>query len=213
MKTKRWKAVLLVSALLLMGAGCNRQTTIRGTHDQIDQVITKLDHIDQSVAALIDEVIWGFFLVGFFLPFGLPLALALTDRDYLRIGKRCLYGALIPAAIAALFGLVLAIWPPAWQWVGVDPLYVKVVDATTNPAQKQVLTPDQTQNALAMRRQTTGYVVGKRGAFVMDNPLLVFASVVFASIIGALLAYIVYALLPNIYSTARRHQRTTRDRT
>ena len=213
MKAKRWKAVLFVSALLLIGAGCNRQTTIRGTHDQIDQVITKLDLIDQSVAALIDDVMLGFFLAGLFLPFVLPLVLALTDRDYLPIGRRCLYGALIPAALAVLFGLVLALWPPAWQWVGVDPLYVKVVDATTNPAQKQVLTPDQTQNVLAMRRQTKGYIVGKRGAYVMENPLLLFVGVACASILGALLAYVVYAMLPNIYSAARRHQRTTRDRT
>lgn len=207
-----WAGVLVVGALLLTSVGCNRQTSIRGTPAQIDQVITKLDLIDQRVAAMIDNIMIGFFGVGLVLPFLLPLMLAVTDRDYMPIGKRCLYGALLPAAIAIILALVLTIWPPAWRYVGVDPLYVKVVDATSSTGQKPVLTAEQTQNVKAMRRQTKGYVVGKRGAFVLENPVMLLVSITSASILGALLAYLLYAILPNIYTAARRHQKRTRAR-
>ncbi len=212
MKLKaRWLAVLLVSALLMAAAGCSR-ANIRGTPTQIDQIITKLDLIDQRVASLIDNLVVTFFAIGCALPFLLPWILAMTDKDYMPIRKRCVYGAIMPAIFAVILGIVFAFWPPAWKVVGVDPLYVKVVGATTNTAQKPVLTADQTQNVLAMRRQTKGYVAGRRGAFVLESPILLLISISGASILGALLAYIFYASLPNIYSAARRHQRTTKAR-
>jgi hypothetical protein len=108
-----------------------------------------------------------------------------------------------------MIGLIFWLWPVAWKSVGIDPLYVKVVNATTNPAQKAVLTADQTQNVLAMRRQTKGYVVGNRGSFVLESPVLLLLSLTVASMLGALLAYIVYKILPNIYTSARRYQKTT----
>jgi hypothetical protein len=214
MRTKAWlPGLLLVSALLLTASGCNRQN-IRGTPAQIDQVITKLDLIDQRVASLMDNLVTTFFIFGLLVPFLLPFVLTFTDKDYMPIGRRCLWGAIVPSILGILLGVLFALYPPAWKYVGIDPLYVKVVDATTNTAQKAVLTADQTQNVLAMRRQAQGYLggIGKRGVFVLENPFLLFVSLGFASIFGALVAYFIYRLLPNIYSAARRHQKSVKAR-
>jgi hypothetical protein len=205
-----WVCATLWIALLLGTTSCNRHATIVGTPAQIDQIITKLDAIDQRLAATVDLVDRAFFVAGLVLPFLLPLIWLTLRRSYMSVRRRCLWGAIVPVVAALIIGLVFALWPAAWKTVGVDPLYVKVVDATTNPALKSVLTTDQTQNVLAMRRQTKGsYVLGKRGSFVLESPVLVILSMAGAAILGALAAYILFKILPNIYTAARRYQKRT----
>jgi hypothetical protein len=205
-----WVCAALWVALLLCSTSCSRQTKIAGTPAQIDQVITKLDAIDQRLAQQVDLADKGFFAAGLVLPFLLPLLWLALRHRYMSVRQRCLWGAIIPTVIVLIIGLVFMLWPAAWKTVGVDPLYVKVVDATTNPALKAVLTTDQTQNVLAMRRQTKGgYVLGKRGNFVLETPLLILISMVSAAILGALAAYVLFKILPNIYTAARRYQKTT----
>jgi hypothetical protein len=208
---KRWWICATLSMALLLGAtACSRQTKIVGTPAQIDQIITRLDVIDQKLAETVDRMVLGFFIAGFLIAMPIaPLISAARRRKYMSILKRCLWGAFLPAIVAVVIGLIFWLWPAAWKSVGIDPLYLKVVDATTNPAQKAVLTADQTQNVLAMRRQTKGYVVGNRGSFVLESPVLLLVSLTVASMLGALLAYIVYRILPNIYTSARRYQKAT----
>ncbi len=205
-----WVCATLTVALLLVATSCSRQTTIAGTPAQIEQIITRLDVIDQKLAETADRMVLGFFVAGFLIALPVaPLISAARRQKYMSILKRCLWGAFVPAIVAIIIGLIFWLWPAAWKSVGIDPLYVKVVDATTNPAQKSVLTPDQTQNALAMRRQTKGTVIGSRGSFVLESPVLLLASLTVASMLGALLAYLVYKILPNIYTSARRYQSAT----
>ena len=61
-----------------------------------------------------------------------------------------------------------------------------------------------------MRRQTKGgYVLGKRGSFILESPVWILLSLIGASILGALTAYILFKILPNIYTSARRYKSTT----
>src|SRR4051794_20907051 len=203
-----WHCAMLLVALLLAGTSCSRPATIVGTPAQIDQIITRLDVIDQKLAETVNRIVLGFFVAGLLIALPIaPLISAARRRKYMPILKRCLWGAFIPAIVAITIGVIFWLWPVAWKSVGIDPLYVKVVDATTNPAQKAVLTADQTQNVLAMRRQTKGYLVGNHGSFVLESPVLLLLSLTVASMLGALLAYIVYKILPNIYTSARRYQK------
>jgi len=210
MLRKAWLCAMLLVAVLLAGTSCSRQATIVGTPAQIEQIITRLDVIDQKLAQTVDRMVLAFFIAGFLISLPITaLISAARRRKYMSILKRCLWGAFLPALVAIMTGLIFWLWPVAWKSIGIDPLYVKVVDATTNPAQKAVLTADQTQNVLAMRRQTKGYVVGNRGSFVLESPVLLLLSLTVASMLGALLAYIFYKILPNIYTSARRYQKAT----
>lgn len=209
-----WVCATLWVVLLLGTTSCNRSTTIVGTRAQVDQIITRLDAIDRQLAQTVDLVDKGFFVAGLVLPFLLPLAWLWLRHSYMSVGQRCLWGAIVPIAAALIAALIFMLWPStAWRTVGVDPLYVKVVDATTNPALKSVLTTDQTQNVTAMRRQTRGgYVLGKRGSFILESPVLVLLSMISAALLGALAAFLLYKILRNIYTAARRYQKTTRAR-
>ena len=205
-----WLCATLWLVLLTVTTSCNRNTTIVGTPAQVDQIITKLDAIDQKLARQVDLADKAFFVTGLVLPFLLPLLWLAIGHRYMSVRRRCLWGAAIPLIAVLLLGLVFMWWPQAWRTVGGDPLYVKVVDATTNPALKSVLTTDQTQNVLAMRRQTKGgYVLGKRGSFILESPVWILLSLIGASIFGALTAYILFKILPNIYTSARRYKSTT----
>jgi len=206
-----WVCAALWLALVSGATSCSRQVmTIRGTPAQIDQIITKLDTIDQHVAQQLDLADKAFFVIGLVLPFLLPLIWLWVRHSYISVGRRCVWGAVIPTVIALIIALIFALWPASWKAVGVDPLYVKVVNATTNPAMKSVLNTDQTQNVLAMRRQTKGdYVLGKKGNFILESPLLMLLSIIFSGILGAAVAFILYKILPNIYWMARRHHRKT----
>jgi hypothetical protein len=198
--------------VLLAGTmSCSRQTlTIRGTPAQIDQIITKLDAIDQRLAQQLDLADKVFFVVGLVLPFILPLIWLWLRHSYMSVGRRCLWGAVVPVVVALIIGLIFALWPAAWKSVGVDPLYVKVVDATTNPALKSVLNSEQTQNVMAMRKRAKGdYVLGRKGNFILEGPVLMLLSIISSAILGAVVAFILYKVLPNIHTAARRYRSKT----
>lgn len=208
-----WICATVLLAMWIGSTSCSRKVVIAGTPAQIDQVINRLDVIDQQLARTVDRAVLGFFIAGFLIALPLaPLISAARRRNYMSVLKRCLVGAFLPAAVVLVIGLIFWLWPAAWKSVGVDPLYVKVVGATTDPSQKSVLTADQTQNVLAMRRQTKGYVIGNRGSFVLESPVLLLISLTVSSMLGALMAFIAYKILPNIYTSARRYQRATASR-
>ena len=206
-----WVCAALWLVLLAGSASCSRQTlTIRGTPAQIDQIITKLDAIDQRLAQQLDLACKAFLVVGLVLPFILPLLLLWLRHKYMSVWRRCLWGAVVPVVIALIIGLIFALWPAAWKSVGVDPLYVKVVDATTNPALKSVLNSEQTQNVMAMRKRAKGdYVLGRKGNFILESPVLMLLSIISSAILGAGVAFILYKILPNIHTAARRYRSKT----